>query len=65
MSVYDPALPKARGVAYALIPGHEEIACIADDPDVLTRVIVLHLVAELQPSELLLGAAQIEHQPAA
>lgn len=50
--MYDPSLPRARGVAYAVVPGDEEIAYIAEDPDVLTRVIVLQLVAQLRPEQV-------------
>jgi hypothetical protein len=52
MSVYDPVLPEPRRVAYALVPGEEEIAFIAEDSEVLTRVIILQLVAQLRPDQL-------------
>lgn len=52
MSVYDPAVPQPRGVAYALVPGEEEIAYVAEDSAVLTRVIILQLVAQLRPEQL-------------
>ncbi|MGI8751033.1 MAG: hypothetical protein ACR2MN_01710 [Acidimicrobiales bacterium] len=39
MSVYDPALPQPRRVAYALVPGDDAVAFVADDPEVLTRVV--------------------------
>lgn len=52
MSVFDPALPSPRRVAYALVPGDEEIAYIANDPEVLTRVLVSELVAKLRPDQL-------------
>lgn len=51
MSHLDPVLPEPRQVAYALIPGHEEIACIANDVEVLTRVVVLRLVATTRPDQ--------------
>jgi hypothetical protein len=39
-------------MAYALIPGQEEIAYLAEDPEVLTRVLVLQLVGQLRPAQL-------------
>lgn len=52
MSVFDPTLPAPRHVAYALVPGDEEIAYVATDSEVLTRVIVWELVAKLRPDQL-------------
>ena len=52
MSVFDPVLPSPRRVAYTLVPGDEEIAYIATDSEVLTRVIVSELVAKLRPDQL-------------
>lgn len=52
MNVFDPALRRPRRVAYALVPGEEEIAYVAEDSEVLTRVIVLELVAQLRPEQL-------------
>ncbi len=51
MSHVDPVLPEPRRVTCALVPGHEEIACIADDVEVLTRVVVLRFVATTPPDE--------------
>jgi hypothetical protein len=39
-------------VAYALIPGQEEIAYLAEDPEALTRVLILQLVGQLRPGQL-------------
>lgn len=58
MSLYDPALPQPRKVAYALVPGEETVTFVADDPEVLTRVVVLHLVAQLRPSQVEPGHLQ-------
>ncbi len=52
MSVYDPALPEPRRVAYALVPGDEGVMFVADDAEVLTRVVILNLVAELRPGQV-------------
>lgn len=52
MSVFDPALRRPRRVAYALVPGDEELTFVAEDSEVLTRVIVLELVAQLRPDQL-------------
>lgn len=58
MSVYDPALPfQQRRVAYALVPGEEELVFIASDGEVLTRVLILHLVAHLRPGQVEDGAS--------
>ena len=51
MSVYDPALSQQRGVSYALVPGEEQLVFVASSPEMLTRVLILHLVAQLRPSE--------------
>ena len=58
MSVFDPALRSPHRVAYALVPGEEEIAHVAEDSEVLTRVIVLELVAQLRPDQLQSGQVQ-------
>jgi hypothetical protein len=52
VSVYDPVLPEPRRVAYALVPGEEEIAYVAEDSEVLTRVVVLQLVTQLRPEQI-------------
>ncbi len=52
MTIHDPVLPEPRRVAYALVPGEEEIAHVAVDSEVLTRVLVLQLVARLRPEQL-------------
>jgi succinylglutamate desuccinylase len=50
MSVYDPALPYARPrVAYALDPEADKALYVASDAEVFTRVLALHLVAQLRP----------------
>ncbi len=51
MNHLDPLLPRGRRVAYALISGDDEIAFIADDDEVLTRVLVLQLVANTRPDQ--------------
>ncbi|MBJ7610575.1 MAG: hypothetical protein JF887_14300 [Candidatus Dormibacteraeota bacterium] len=52
MSVYDPALPQPRRVAYALVLGEEGVACVAEDTQVLTRVVIFNLVAQSRPGQI-------------
>lgn len=58
MSVYDPALPPPRRVAYVLVPGDDAVAFVAEDPEVLTRVVILNLVAQLRPTQIDSGQLQ-------
>ena len=49
---FDSTVRQMRRVAYALIPGQEEIAYVAEDSEILTRVLILQLVGQLRPDEL-------------
>jgi hypothetical protein len=52
VSLYDPPSEEPRRVAYAVVPGEDEICFIAQDSEVLTRVVILQLVAQLRPDQV-------------